>query len=98
MEAAWLAAVSIVPIFFNIYSSRIFEPDKITFLRSLALLTLAAWIVKLIEEGGTKWREQSQEFSIFVFLWKYPMIAPVFGLVVIYIIATIFSVTLHFLT
>jgi tetratricopeptide (TPR) repeat protein len=93
MEAAWLAAVSIVPIFFNIYSSRIFEPDKITFLRSLALLTLAAWIVKLIEEGGTKWKEQSQEFSIFVFLWKYPMIAPIFGLVGIYIIATIFSVT-----
>ena len=35
MEAGWLAAVILIPIFFNIYSSRIFEPDKITLLRSL---------------------------------------------------------------
>ena len=55
MEAAWLAAVIVVPVFFNIYSSRIFEPDKITLLRSLALIVLAAWLVKLIEEGGIRW-------------------------------------------
>ena len=63
MEAAWLAAVIIIPIFFNIYSSRIFEPDKITILRSLALLTLGAWVVKLIEEGRSKWRDQQQNSS-----------------------------------
>ena len=27
IEAAWLAAVIVVPVFFNVYSSRIFEPD-----------------------------------------------------------------------
>ena len=93
MEAAWLAAVSMVPIFFNIYSSRIFEPDKITILRSLALVTLAAWVIKLIDQGGTRWQEQSQEVSLFRYLWKYPMIAPVISLVVVYVLATIFSVT-----
>ena len=51
MEAAWLAAVMLVPLFFNIYSSRIFEPDKLTLLRSLALVILAAWLVKL-HRGG----------------------------------------------
>ena len=55
MEAAWLAAVIVVPIFFNVYSSRIFEPDKITLLRTLALVILAAWLVKLIEQGGARW-------------------------------------------
>ena len=35
MEAAWLAAVIVVPVFFNVYSSRIFEPDKITLLRTI---------------------------------------------------------------
>src|SRR4030042_7200234 len=93
MEAAWLAAVSMVPIFFNIYSSRIFEPDKIRILRSLALVTLAAWVIKLIDQGGTRWQEQSQEVSLFRYLWKYPMIAPVISLVVVYVLATIFSVT-----
>src|SRR4030043_542338 len=93
MEAAWLAAVCIVPIFFNIYSSRIFEPDKITILRSLALLTLAAWVIKLIEEGGINWKSQSNDSSLIKYLWNYPLIAPVLGLVIVYTISTIFSVT-----
>src|SRR4030065_991574 len=93
MEAAWLAAIIVVPVFFNIYSTRIFERDKITVLRSLAIITLAAWVLKLIEEGGIRWREHSSEASLFRYLWKYPMIAPVIGLVIVYIVSTIFSVT-----
>ena len=93
MEAAWLAAVILVPLFFNVYSSRIFEPDKITILRSLALVTLAAWVIKLIEEGGIRWREKQQNISLFRYLWSFPLIAPVIGLVVVYIVSTIFSVT-----
>src|SRR4030066_2098275 len=93
MEAAWLAAISIVPIFFNIYSSRIFEPDKIAILRSLALITLAAWAVKLVDEGGLNWKAKSQKTTLFKYLWKYPLIAPVIGLVIVYTVSTIFSVT-----
>lgn len=93
MEAAWLAAVSIVPIFFNIYSSRIFEPDKITILRSLALLLLGAWLLKLIDEGATKWKENTNDVSLANYLWHFPMVGPITGLVIVYIISTIFSVT-----
>ena len=93
MEAAWLAAVSVVPIFFNVYSSRIFEPDKITILRSLALLTLAAWVIKLIEEGGIQWKSQNGDTSLFRYLLRYPLMLPVMGLVIVYILSTIFSVT-----
>ena len=93
MEAAWIAAVSIIPIFFNIYSSRIFEPDKITILRSLALLILAAWLIKLVDEGGIRWKEKGNNVSLIKFLWNYPLLAPVMGLVVVYSLSTIFSVT-----
>jgi hypothetical protein len=93
MEAAWLAAVSIIPIFFNIYSSRIFEPDKITILRSLALLILAAWIIKLVDEGEIRWQVNDSEESLIKFLWKYPLIAPVIGLAIVYGLSTIFSVS-----
>ncbi len=93
LEVAWLAAVSVVPIFFNIYSSRIFEPDKITILRSLALLTLAAWAVKLVDEGGIKWKANNRDDSLIKYLWNYPLIAPVIGLVIVYSVSTIFSVT-----
>lgn len=29
LEAGWLLGVTITPVFFNVYSSRVFEPDKI---------------------------------------------------------------------
>lgn len=93
MEAAWLAAVIAVPLFFNVYSSRIFEPDKITLLRTLALVILAAWIVKVIEMGGLEWeRVQLGDEGLKSFL-RLPLILPVVALAVVYIIATIFSIT-----
>jgi hypothetical protein len=50
MEAGWLVAVIITPLFFNVYSSRVFEPDKAALLRLLALVMLAAWVVKSVSE------------------------------------------------
>jgi tetratricopeptide (TPR) repeat protein len=93
MEAAWLAAVMLVPVFFNIYSSRIFEPDKITMLRTLALVTMAAWLVKLFEQGGFRWERIPRADGWFKSIMRVPLIAPVFALALIYILATIFSVT-----
>ncbi|MCK4898402.1 MAG: hypothetical protein KAS38_06480, partial [Anaerolineales bacterium] len=93
MEAAWLAAVILVPVYFNIYSSRIFEPDKIAILRSLALLILGAWSVKLVNEGGIRWEHLKPEGSSLKFITKIPLIAPVVALAILYILSTIFSVT-----
>ena len=92
MEAAWLSALILAPVFFNIYSSRIFEPDKITLLRSLALLILGAWIVKLIDEGGPRWERIQPAGSINKFIIKFPLLAPVVAMAALYIVSTIFSV------
>lgn len=51
IEAGWLAAAILVPLFFNVYSARIFEPDKLTVLRTVVLLTLLALVVRLAESG-----------------------------------------------
>lgn len=93
MEAAWLAAIIVVPIFFNIYSSRIFEPDKITLLRTLALLMLGTWIVKLVEQGGIQWTKIERKESFFKSILNIPMLLPALALAVVYIISTIFSVS-----
>jgi tetratricopeptide (TPR) repeat protein len=93
MEAAWLAAVILVPVFFNIYSSRIFEPDKITLLRSLVLVLLGAWLVKLMDDGGLHWDRLKPEGSKIQYILKFPMILPVVFLTIIYLLATVFSVT-----
>ncbi len=93
MEAGWLAAVILVPLFFNVYSSRIFEPDKITMLRSLALLVLAAWLVKIVETRGFRWERIDPGSSRIKSILRIPLIAPVLALAVMYIIATLFSVS-----
>jgi O-antigen ligase/tetratricopeptide (TPR) repeat protein len=93
MEAGWLAAVIVVPVFFNVYSSRIFEPDKITLLRTLALVILAAWLIKLFEEGGARWERVDGGESRWKALLRVPLIAPTLALALVYLIATVISVT-----
>ncbi len=93
MEAAWLAAVILVPIFFNVYSSRIFEPDKLVLLRSLALLILAVWITKIVEDGKLRWERLDPGASVIKTIITMPLIAPVIALASVYVISTIFSVT-----
>ena len=53
VEWGWLLVAVFAPLYFNVYSSRVFEPDKITTIRSIVLLMLVAWLVKLGESG---WR------------------------------------------
>lgn len=92
IEAGWLTAVIAVPLFFNIHSDRVFEPDKLTLLRSIALLMSAAWLVKFIDGRGwqqfnrLRWNDEES-------IWRQPFILPIFLLVVIYLISTVLSVT-----
>ncbi len=53
LEAGWLLAVLITPVFFNVYSSRVFEPDKLTTLRALAVVMAVLWLTRLVDEATT---------------------------------------------
>lgn len=46
MEVCWLLALVLIPLYFNIYTSRVFEPDKITIFRTLVLIMAIAWAAK----------------------------------------------------
>ena len=83
IEAGWLAALIIVPLFFNVHSSRVFEPDKLSLLRSIALVMALAWLIKLANEGlGI--RREGQEDGIVprLALWQRirstPLVLPTF--------------------
>ena len=52
MEGLWLAALVYTPLFFNVYSSRVFEPDKVALLRSIVALAAVCWAIKALE----RWR------------------------------------------
>ena len=54
IEAAWLVALVTVPVYFNIYSSRSFEPDKVALLMVLAGMVAAAWLARVLA-GGALW-------------------------------------------
>lgn len=86
IEAGWLASAVTVPLFFNIFSSRVFEPDKLTLLRSIVLLMAAAWVIRFLVRPGDK------RFSFPGILRSSPLAVPVLLFTAFYILATAFSV------
>ena len=99
-EAAWLLAVVLTPLHYNVYTNRTFEPDKLSLLRSLAIIVCCVWIVKFFEGGfGGKGPVATPETSPTAgngSWWKSavqtPFVLPVvlFGLV--YILSTVLSI------
>ncbi len=105
IEAGWLLAVILVPLFFNVYSSRVFEPDKLTLLRSIVLVMIVAWLIKVLErvswgsdseqeaeDGGADTSGESIGASVRRWLIEVPMVLPTLLMVFVYIISTIASV------
>ncbi|MEJ5309352.1 MAG: tetratricopeptide repeat protein [Anaerolineae bacterium] len=84
LEAGWLIGVTITPVFFNVYSSRVFEPDKLTTLRILATVMAVLWLVRLFEQIMHK--QKPLRFS-----WRTPMVLPALATMGIYLISSIFS-------
>ncbi len=96
IQAGWLAALIVAPLFFNIYSSRVFEPDKIALIRTLALAMGALWLVVRAERwrgrnvvrSRESLRERLRQISA-----ENPLTIPAFLLLVAYVISTLLSVS-----
>ena len=94
LEIGWLLAVIITPLFFNVYSSRVFEPDKLTTLRTVALIMAAVWLVKYIEQRAAGRREIGPALSRAEGItWRTPLVLPTIFTVVVYLLSTLLSVT-----
>lgn len=104
IETGWLAALILVPVFFNIYSARTFEPDKLTLMRSIVLLMALAWLVKVAEMGVGRPMADGNGETIDTAsdgkvregirrLLDAPLFLPTLLLVFAYIISTIFSIS-----
>jgi tetratricopeptide (TPR) repeat protein/O-antigen ligase len=100
IEAGWLAALIVTPLFFNVYSNRVFEPDKLSLLRSIALVMLGAWAIKVID-GGLKTGPghdsppllaDRSERTTWRAVLRIPLVLPTLLLVAAYLISTILSV------
>lgn len=92
IEAGWLAAVVAVPLFFNIYTARTFEPDKITLMRSITAVMILAWIIKALEEAQNPDEETSFGDRLKAWL-KQPLVIPTLVILGAYGISTILSIS-----
>lgn len=94
METAWLAALVVAPLFFNVYSQRVFEPDKISLVRSLALVAFVAWLVRTVEDLGRVQGEGNTLPQHRRGSWwrREPFLMPVLLLAAVYALSTALSV------
>lgn len=84
LEAGWLLGVIITPVFFNIFSDRVFEPDKLTTLRALTVFMAVIWLVRFVELVALG--EKPLRFS-----WRTPLVLPALLTMVVYLISSLFS-------
>jgi tetratricopeptide (TPR) repeat protein len=94
VEAGWLLALTLVPIYFNLYSARHFEPDKVTTLRSLVLIMATAALIRAAEYLRTTPRTPPPPNA--PPLWRrliaFPMALPTLFYAGVFLLTTITSV------
>lgn len=94
-----MLALTMTPIFFNLYSARHFEPDKAAVLRSLALIALAAVVVRWLETlivQGRRLGSAKAAAATGPPLWRrmveLPLVVPVVIYALVYLFATLVSI------
>lgn len=101
IQACWLLALILAPLFFNIYSSRVFEPDKVTLVRSLALAMGAMWLILRAERrrgAGTRRKSDAPPLQrlrgwVTSVSAENPLTIPAALLFLAYVLATLLSVS-----
>jgi tetratricopeptide (TPR) repeat protein len=64
VESGWLVALATVPLYFDVFSSRVFEPDKIILFRCLVLVMLAAAAVASVDAQASVSQESTNRPGI----------------------------------
>ncbi len=108
IEAGWLLALTLIPIYFNLLSQRLFEPDKATTLRALVLIMAAAALVRAFEHRRQGAESPSSRGNtpptganappappFWRRLLHVPLAVPVLFYALVFILTTITSVVQH---
>ena len=82
-----MALAVVVPLFFNVYSQRSFESDKIALMRTIALVMALAWVIKELE--ARSWKLEVGSWKLVL---RAPLVFPTLLLAIVYILTTITSI------
>jgi tetratricopeptide (TPR) repeat protein/O-antigen ligase len=96
IEGGWLLALVLIPTYFNLLSSRHFEPDKATTLRAIVLVMAAAGIVRALELLGNRPARREESAASSGGVWRrlnnIPLAIPALVYALVFIFTTITSV------
>ena len=96
IEACWLTALVVSALFFNTHSTRIFEPDKLAVVRTLALVVAALAATRAFDAG---WNPLRQKFpkpttaTVRTWLVSNPLPAAALLYLLLAVISTAFSIS-----
>jgi len=91
MEASWLAAAVVIPLFFNVSSSQTFEPDKAFVLTFLAIISGAACVLKRLCGDRPQKADGASDLP-FRSLLRNSLVFLVLALAAIYALSSLFSI------
>ncbi len=86
IEAGWLAALIVAPLYFSGYSSTVMDADKLTLLRVIVSVMIAAWVIQWIDQRRSA--RSQPTWSL-----RSPLVIPVLALALAYLLATFTSLT-----
>jgi tetratricopeptide (TPR) repeat protein len=89
LEACLLFAITLTPLYFNIYSARHFEPDKATALRTIVLVAVAAAVMML---WASRRAAQPSDVDVWSVMRRSPLFWAGAGYVGVYLLTTLTSV------
>lgn len=96
IEGGWLLALVLIPSYFNLLSSRHFEPDKATSLRAIVLVMIAAAFVRWLDTLGGAAPTSAPPRAPAASLWQriraVPMAIPVLLYALVFLLATATSI------
>jgi hypothetical protein len=85
IEAGWLAALIVTPLYYNGYSSTVVEPDKLALLRTIVSIMAAAWFVQWIDQRRSPRLQPTPSL-------RSPLVFSILFLVAVYLLATFTSI------
>ncbi len=88
IEACWLLALTLVPIYFNLFTARHFEPDKAMALRTLVVVATTMGLIRLFEQL----RQTPLDASLWQRLRAVPLAVPTLCYTAVFLITTATSV------
>lgn len=95
IEFGWLFTIILIPSYFNLLSSRHFEPDKAIVLRALVTIMASLAVIHWIYTGSRTPQQKNtsnQPVSWQQWLRTYPLIIAIIAYIAVFLLATITSV------